>query len=196
MYPKDMIRKHGHKLCQGFVMEGNHAPCSLICAHAHFAAGRFLRASSEEYHLCACQRLSRSVGAHMQSTLLACAGTCPEQVRYEVLGELLRSAAIRRQLAASVALNWLVGPLLMTGLAWATLPDLPSYRNGDSFTMENFRVFGFPKNIIQHLGPKCTEKQCLTTPRHCRLLFAQRSTTNRPMMHLSILPLLPLVPQA
>ena len=28
-------------------------------------------------------------------------------------------------------LNWLVGPLLMTGLAWATLPDLPHYRNGE-----------------------------------------------------------------
>lgn len=27
-------------------------------------------------------------------------------------------------------INWLVGPALMTGLAWATLPDLPSYRNG------------------------------------------------------------------
>jgi len=27
-------------------------------------------------------------------------------------------------------LNWIVGPLLMLGLAWATLPDLPTYRTG------------------------------------------------------------------
>lgn len=27
-------------------------------------------------------------------------------------------------------LNWLIGPALMTGLAWATLPDLPDYRTG------------------------------------------------------------------
>jgi len=27
-------------------------------------------------------------------------------------------------------LNWIVGPLIMLGLAWATLPDLPTYRTG------------------------------------------------------------------
>jgi ACR3 family arsenite transporter len=27
-------------------------------------------------------------------------------------------------------LNWIVGPLVMLGLAWATLPDLPTYRTG------------------------------------------------------------------
>ncbi len=52
------------------------------------------------------------------------------QVRYELLGELLHGADIRKQLAASILINWLIGPALMTGLAWATLPDLPSYRNG------------------------------------------------------------------
>lgn len=36
------------------------------------------------------------------------------------------------QLTVSLVLNWVVGPLLMTGLAWATLPDLDHYRNGDS----------------------------------------------------------------
>ncbi len=35
-----------------------------------------------------------------------------------------------KQLNISIALNWLVGPLLMTALAWATLPDLPAHRNG------------------------------------------------------------------
>ena len=56
---------------------------------------------------------------------------CPRaQVRYELLGELLHGADIRAELAASILVNWVVGPALMTGLAWATLPDLPSYRNG------------------------------------------------------------------
>lgn len=27
-------------------------------------------------------------------------------------------------------LNWIIGPLIMLGLAWATLPDLPTYRTG------------------------------------------------------------------
>ena len=30
----------------------------------------------------------------------------------------------------SLVLNWIVGPALMTGLAWATLPDLPGFRTG------------------------------------------------------------------
>ncbi|RKO85416.1 sodium bile acid symporter family-domain-containing protein, partial [Blyttiomyces helicus] len=33
-------------------------------------------------------------------------------------------------LGLSVFLNWVVGPLVMLGVAWATLPDLPDYRTG------------------------------------------------------------------
>lgn len=47
-----------------------------------------------------------------------------------MLGTMFRRPDMWRQLAASLALNWLVGPALMTGLAWAALPDLPGYRNG------------------------------------------------------------------
>jgi ACR3 family arsenite efflux pump ArsB len=32
--------------------------------------------------------------------------------------------------STSLVLNWLVCPLLMTALAWMTLPDLPEYRVG------------------------------------------------------------------
>jgi Sodium Bile acid symporter family len=39
-------------------------------------------------------------------------------------------AASGLQVALSLVLNWLIGPALMTGLAWATLPDLEGYRNG------------------------------------------------------------------
>ncbi|MCE0536085.1 ACR3 family arsenite efflux transporter [Kineosporia rhizophila] len=36
----------------------------------------------------------------------------------------------RRLLAASLVLNWLIGPAVMFVLAWLLLPDLPEYRTG------------------------------------------------------------------
>ena len=49
------------------------------------------------------------------------------KVRY---GEVGRIAADRRMIAASLALNWVVGPAVMFALAWALLPDQPAYRTG------------------------------------------------------------------
>jgi ACR3 family arsenite transporter len=49
------------------------------------------------------------------------------KVRYS---ELDRVTGDSRLLAASLALNWLVGPALMFALAWLLLPDLPEYRTG------------------------------------------------------------------
>jgi ACR3 family arsenite transporter len=49
------------------------------------------------------------------------------KVRYS---ELDRVTGDRTLLAASLALNWLVGPALMFALAWLLLPDLPEYRTG------------------------------------------------------------------
>jgi ACR3 family arsenite transporter len=49
------------------------------------------------------------------------------KVRYERIGAHMGD---RRVLGASLVLNWLVGPVLMLGLAWLFLPDLPAYRNG------------------------------------------------------------------
>lgn len=51
-------------------------------------------------------------------------------VRYELLATLLRGGPMLRQLGASAGVNWIIGPALMTGLAWACLPDLPAYRDG------------------------------------------------------------------
>jgi len=48
------------------------------------------------------------------------------QVKYELLWGMLSGTGLWKQLALSVALNWIVGPLLMVGLAWATLPDQAS----------------------------------------------------------------------
>lgn len=52
------------------------------------------------------------------------------KVRYEVLGGLFKQRQFLGQVGMSLVLNWVIGPALMTGLAWATLPDLPLYRNG------------------------------------------------------------------
>ncbi|HUF35539.1 MAG TPA: ACR3 family arsenite efflux transporter [Gemmatimonadales bacterium] len=49
------------------------------------------------------------------------------KVRYDAVG---RHARDPRLLATSLVLNWIVGPLLMFGLAWLFLADLPAYRNG------------------------------------------------------------------
>ena len=49
------------------------------------------------------------------------------KVRYS---ELDRVTGDRTLLAASLVLNWLLGPALMFALAWLLLPDLPEYRTG------------------------------------------------------------------
>jgi len=49
------------------------------------------------------------------------------RVRYESMRE---QAGDPRLLGTSLLLNWVVGPIVMFGLAWVLLPDLPEYRNG------------------------------------------------------------------
>lgn len=49
------------------------------------------------------------------------------KVRYESLG---RFQAQGKLLGLSMVLNWVIGPLLMFGLAWIFLADEPAYRNG------------------------------------------------------------------
>ncbi|KAG2189344.1 hypothetical protein INT44_004486 [Umbelopsis vinacea] len=52
------------------------------------------------------------------------------KLQYEELPRIFSQRAIWYQLGLSIILNWLVGPILMTCLAWATLPDLEGYRTG------------------------------------------------------------------
>lgn len=53
------------------------------------------------------------------------------KVQYEILGRMVfQTGEAGKMVAFSLVLNWIVGPALMTGLAWATLPDLPGFRTG------------------------------------------------------------------
>jgi len=49
------------------------------------------------------------------------------KVRYREIGLV---TADRRMMAASLLLNWVVGPAVMFTLAWLLLPDQPAYRTG------------------------------------------------------------------
>lgn len=52
------------------------------------------------------------------------------KVEYERIPVLFRSKQLWIHIGISMFLNWIIGPFLMLGLAWATLPDLPHYRVG------------------------------------------------------------------
>lgn len=49
------------------------------------------------------------------------------KVKFEAVGGLVTNTKL---MLTSSILNWVVGPLLMFGLAWAFLPDEPHYRTG------------------------------------------------------------------
>ena len=52
------------------------------------------------------------------------------KIQYETLPGIFQTKRLWKHLFISLVLNWIVGPFLMLGLAWATLPDLPGYRTG------------------------------------------------------------------
>ncbi|KAF8960016.1 arsenical-resistance protein ACR3 [Flammula alnicola] len=52
------------------------------------------------------------------------------KVQYEKLPSAFKTTRLWKHIGISMALNWIAGPLVMISLAWATLPDLPTYRTG------------------------------------------------------------------
>ncbi|KAG5640808.1 hypothetical protein DXG03_006955 [Asterophora parasitica] len=52
------------------------------------------------------------------------------KVQYEQLPKLFTSSRIWLHIGISLFLNWIVGPFIMLAVAWATLPELPTYRTG------------------------------------------------------------------
>ena len=52
------------------------------------------------------------------------------KVHYEALPGLLLTRRTLAHVLLSLLLNWVLAPLVMLALAWAALPDLPTYRTG------------------------------------------------------------------
>ncbi|KAJ1959357.1 arsenicals resistance [Dipsacomyces acuminosporus] len=52
------------------------------------------------------------------------------KVRYEMLHKILNNSKVWKQIGFSMLINWIIAPLVMVVLGWATLPDLVEYRSG------------------------------------------------------------------
>lgn len=52
------------------------------------------------------------------------------KVQYERFRKIFGTSHIWKHLFISVILNWIIAPFLMLAIAWATLPDQPTYRTG------------------------------------------------------------------
>ncbi len=72
----------------------------------------------------------RGVSAPLVVGLIVMMWPILTKVQYERLPQMFATKRLWYQLAMSLVLNWVLGPFLMLGLAWATLPDLDNYRVG------------------------------------------------------------------
>lgn len=52
------------------------------------------------------------------------------KVQYERFPKIFSTSHIWKHLFISIILNWIIAPFLMLAIAWATLPDQPTYRTG------------------------------------------------------------------
>ncbi|OBZ67159.1 Arsenite resistance protein ArsB [Grifola frondosa] len=71
------------------------------------------------------------------------------KVQYEALPHMLPTWTMLTHILISFVLNWLIGPFVMLGLAWATLPDLPTYRTGVIMPAES-QLLRHPRRHQQH----------------------------------------------
>ncbi len=65
----------------------------------------------------------RGVSAPLVVGLIVMMWPILTKVQYERLPQMFATRRLWYQLAVSLVLNWILGPLLMLGLAWACLPD-------------------------------------------------------------------------
>ncbi|KAH9931077.1 arsenical-resistance protein ACR3 [Epithele typhae] len=101
-------------------------PAILVCMIVGVLIGNFVPGVQEAFDTARFQ----SVSAPIAAGLLVMMWPILTKVRYESLPALLPTRTTAVHIALSLALNWLVAPFVMLALAWAALPDLPSYRTG------------------------------------------------------------------
>ncbi|EIM82889.1 arsenical-resistance protein ACR3 [Stereum hirsutum FP-91666 SS1] len=71
-----------------------------------------------------------NVSAPIAIGLIAMMWPILTKVQYECLPAMFSSRRLWIHVGISLILNWIIGPLVMLAVAWATLPDLPTYRTG------------------------------------------------------------------
>ncbi|KAH9858754.1 sodium bile acid symporter family-domain-containing protein [Lenzites betulinus] len=101
-------------------------PAILLCMIAGVLIGNFVPGVQEAFDTARFQ----SVSAPIAAGLIVMMWPILTKVRYEALPAQLPTRRMLQHVLLSLALNWLAAPLVMLALAWAALPDLPTYRAG------------------------------------------------------------------
>ncbi|KAI0823730.1 arsenical-resistance protein ACR3 [Trametes gibbosa] len=101
-------------------------PAILLCMIAGVLIGNFVPGVQEAFDTARVQ----SVSAPIAAGLIVMMWPILTKVRYEALPAQLPTRRMLLHVLLSIALNWLVAPFVMLALAWAALPDLPTYRAG------------------------------------------------------------------
>ncbi|KIM52569.1 hypothetical protein SCLCIDRAFT_1223640 [Scleroderma citrinum Foug A] len=102
------------------------APLILLCMIVGVLIGVFVNGVQEAFNTVEFHGVSVPIAIG----LIVMMWPTLTNVRYECLGRTLLSRKLWIHLSISLVLNWIIGPLVMLGLAWATMPDLPTYRTG------------------------------------------------------------------
>ncbi|RPD59888.1 arsenical-resistance protein ACR3, partial [Lentinus tigrinus ALCF2SS1-6] len=101
-------------------------PAILICMIIGVLIGNFVPGVQAAFDTARFQ----SVSAPIAIGLIVMMWPILTKVRYEALPSLLPTLHTLKHVLLSLFLNWIIAPFLMLALAWATLPDLPTYRTG------------------------------------------------------------------
>ncbi|KAI1794104.1 arsenical-resistance protein ACR3 [Ganoderma leucocontextum] len=101
-------------------------PAILVCMVVGVLIGNYVPGVQAAFDTARFQ----SVSAPIAIGLIVMMWPILTKVRYEALPALLPTRHMLTQVLLSLLLNWVVAPFLMLALAWAALPDLPTYRTG------------------------------------------------------------------
>ncbi|KAH7915932.1 sodium bile acid symporter family-domain-containing protein [Hygrophoropsis aurantiaca] len=101
-------------------------PCILLCMILGVVIGEFVPGVQQAFDTVQ----FKGVSVPIAIGLILMMWPILTKVRYESLSRTFLTKRVWVHIGMSMVLNWVVGPLVMLGVAWATLPDLPTYRTG------------------------------------------------------------------
>ncbi|KAK7049239.1 arsenicals resistance [Paramarasmius palmivorus] len=117
--PKNLVSQLG-------VLDRLLTPIILVCMVIGVILGNYVNGVQEAFNTVQFHNVSFPIALG----LLVMMYPTLTKVQYETLPSLFASRATYTHIFISLVLNWLIGPFIMLGVAWATLPDLPTYRTG------------------------------------------------------------------